>query len=161
MAFSNNDNMCPPISKSQCISSLFRSRLRAWHERPCVFLHETSQGPTLVKQNKTASFQKEAMRTQVALYFIMKWNLYRVVPLSLNKQNVQNRQVEKSLLLYKIVIRKKWLDLIAICLYRDTFFMTYHPSYTRIGHFMGRETVYCNLNSNMVEGVGCPVLAAR
>ena len=24
---------------------------------------------------KTASFQKEAMRTQVALYFIMKWNL--------------------------------------------------------------------------------------
>ena len=39
--------------------------------------------------------------------------------------------------------------------------MTNHPSYTRIGHFMERETVYCNLNSNMVEGVGCPVLAAR
>ena len=37
-----------------------------------------------------------------------------------------------------------------VCLYRDTFFMTYHPSYTHIGHFMGRETVYCNLNSNMV-----------
>ena len=49
--------------------------------------------------NKTASFQKEAMRTQVALYFFMKWNLYRVVSLCLNKQNVQNRQVEKSLLL--------------------------------------------------------------
>ena len=48
---------------------------------------------------KTASFQKEAMRTQVALYFFMKWNLYRVVSLCLNKQNVQNRQVEKSLLL--------------------------------------------------------------
>ena len=30
-----------------------------------------------------------------------------------------------------------------------------------IGYFMGRETVYCNLNSNMVEGVGCLVLAAR
>ena len=39
------------------------------------------------------------MRTQVALYFIMKWNLYRVVSLCLNKQNVQNRQVEKGLLL--------------------------------------------------------------
>ena len=35
--------------------------------------------------NKTASFQKEAMRTQVALYFFMKWNLYRVVSLCLNK----------------------------------------------------------------------------
>ena len=51
------------------------------------------------KYNKTASFQKEAMRTQVALYFFMKWNLYRVVSLCLNKQNVQNRQVERSLLL--------------------------------------------------------------
>ena len=49
--------------------------------------------------NKTASFQKEAMRTQVALYFFMKWNLYRVVSLRLNKQNVQNRQAEKCLLL--------------------------------------------------------------
>ena len=39
--------------------------------------------------------------------------------------------------------------------------MIYHPSYTQIGHFMGRETVHCNLNSSMVEGVGCPVLAAR
>ena len=38
--------------------------------------------------------------------------------------------------------------------------MTYHLPYTQIGHFMGRETVYCNLNSNMVEGAGCPVLAA-
>ena len=25
--------------------------------------------------------------------------------------------------------------------------MTYHPSHTQIGHFMGRETVYCNFNS--------------
>ena len=49
--------------------------------------------------DKTASFQKEAMRTQVALYFVMKWNLCRVVYLCLNNQNVQNRQVEKSLLL--------------------------------------------------------------
>ena len=23
--------------------------------------------------------------------------------------------------------------------------MTYHPSYTQIGHFMGRETVYCSM----------------
>ena len=38
--------------------------------------------------------------------------------------------------------------------------MIYLPSYTQIGHFMGRETVYCNLN-NMVEGVGWPALAAR
>ena len=48
-----------------------------------------------------------------------------------------------------------------ICLYRDTFFMPYYPPYMQIGHFMGSETLYCNLNSNMVEGVGCPVHAAR
>ena len=35
-----------------------------------------------------------------------------------------------------------------ICLYRDLFFMTYHPSYAQMGHFMGRETIYCNLNRN-------------
>ena len=29
--------------------------------------------------------------------------------------------------------------------------MTYHPSYTQIGHFMGRETLFRNCNSNMVE----------
>ena len=34
--------------------------------------------------------------------------------------------------------------------------MTYHPSYTQIGHFMGRETI-CNINSNMADGVGYPV----
>ena len=62
---------------------------------------------------KTVSFQKEAMRTQVALYFFIKWHLYKVVSLCLHQQNVQNRQVEKSLLLWNIVIRKKWLDLIA------------------------------------------------
>ena len=39
--------------------------------------------------------------------------------------------------------------------------MTYHTSNKQIGHFMGCETVYCNMNYNMVEGVGCPVLAAR
>ena len=48
-----------------------------------------------------------------------------------------------------------------ICLYRYMLLMTYHPFYTQIGYFMGRETVYCNLNSNKAEGVGCPVLAAR
>ena len=52
------------------------------------------------------------------------------------------------------------IGLDCICLYRDTSFVTYHPSYTQIGHFMGRETVYCKLNNNMVEGVGCPVLAS-
>ena len=53
----------------------------------------------LTNKNKTASFQKEAMRTQVTLYFFMKWNMFSVVSLCLNKQNVQNRQVEKSLML--------------------------------------------------------------
>ena len=32
--------------------------------------------------------------------------------------------------------------------------MTYEPYYKQIGHFIERETVYCNLNGNMVEGVG-------
>ena len=51
------------------------------------------------------------------------------------------------------------------CIYfnkwRDTSFMAYRPSYKQIGHFMGNETVYCNLNSNMAEGVGCPVLVTK
>ena len=56
----------------------------------------------------------------------------------------------------------EWLDLSAFVYKRqDTSFMTYHSSYMQIGHFMGREAVYCNLNRNMVEGVGCPVLVAR
>ena len=89
----------------------------------------------------------------------MKWILYRVVSSCLNKENDQNREVEKSLLLRKIVI-KNVIGFDCICLYQDTFFKTYHPSYTQIGHLMGRGTVYCNFNRNMVEGVGCPVLAA-
>ena len=43
---------------------------------------------------KTVSFQREAMRTQVALYFL--WSEICIVSLCLNKQSVQNRQVEKS-----------------------------------------------------------------
>ena len=45
--------------------------------------------------NKTASFQKEAMRTQVALYFFMKWNLYRVVSLCLNKKTSKTDKLRK------------------------------------------------------------------
>ena len=41
-----------------------------------------------------------------------------------------------------------------ICLYQDTFFMTYHQSGTQIGHFMERETVYCDLNSKHGWGRG-------
>ena len=60
------------------------------------------------------------------------------------------------------MIREKWLDLVAFVYKgRDTSFMAYRPSYKQIGHFMGRETGYFNLNSWMVEGVDCPVLAAR
>ena len=44
---------------------------------------------------KTASFQKEAMRTQVAFWFFMKWNLYRKVPLCLSKQNVWTHKLRK------------------------------------------------------------------
>ena len=73
-----------------------------------------------------------------------------------------NTQVEKSPLHWKIVIRKKWFDFIAfVYKWLETSFMAYHPSYKQMGHFMGRETVYCTLNNNMVEGVGCPVLCAR
>ena len=61
-----------------------------------------------------------------------------------------------------IVIRKKWLDLIAFVYKgRDTSFMAYHLSYKQMGHFMGHETIYCSSNNNMVEGVGCPVLAVK
>ena len=44
---------------------------------------------------------------------------------------------------------------------RHTSFMTYFPAYKQTGHFTERETVYCNLNSDMVEGVDCPVLTTR
>ena len=39
--------------------------------------------------------------------------------------------------------------------------MTYDSSYKQIGKFIGRETIYCNLNSNIFAGVGSPILAAR
>ena len=49
-----------------------------------------------IKWNKTASFQKEAMRTQVALwFFFMKWKLYRDLPLCLTKQNVWTHELRK------------------------------------------------------------------
>ena len=31
--------------------------------------------------------------------------------------------------------------------------MTYHPSNAQIGHFMGRETVYCNMNRPLPDPV--------
>ena len=42
---------------------------------------------------------------------------------------------------------------------RDTSFMTYHPPYKQVPSSCSWGTVHCNLNSNMVLGVGCPVLA--
>ena len=49
-----------------------------------------------------------------------------------------------------------------ICLYgQNTSFMAYRLSYKQICRFMGRETGYCNLNSWMVEGLCCPIFAAR
>ena len=56
------------------------------------------------------------MRTQVALYFFMKWNLHRVVSLCLNKQDVLNRQVEQILLLYKDSDQKEMIGFDCICL---------------------------------------------
>ena len=79
----------------------------------------------------------------------------------LNKQNVWAHKL-RIVYCFKNVIRKKLLDLIAF-VYKQwqTYCMTYHLSYKEIGHFMGRVAVYCNLNSNMVDDVGCPALAAR
>ena len=82
--------------------------------------------------NKTASFQKEAMRTQVALWFFMKWNLYRVVSLCLNKQNVQKQTSWAKSTALKDCDQEEMIGFDCICLYRDTFLMTYHPSYTLI-----------------------------
>ena len=49
--------------------------------------------------NKTASFQKEAMRTQVALWFFMKWNCMKGSAFVFDKAKCLNTQVGKSLLL--------------------------------------------------------------
>ena len=61
--------------------------------------------------NKTVSFQKEAMRTQVALWFLWSETVCREVPLCLKQQNGATHKLE-NLLLWKIVIRMKLLDLI-------------------------------------------------
>ena len=50
-------------------------------------------------QYKTASFQKEAMRTQVALWFFMKWNCMKGSAFVFDKAKCLNTQVGKSLLL--------------------------------------------------------------
>ena len=48
---------------------------------------------------KTVSFQKEAMRTQVALWFFMKWNCIKGSAFVFDKAKCLNTQVGKSLLL--------------------------------------------------------------
>ena len=53
-----------------------------------------------IYKNKTASFQKEAMRTQVALwFFFMKWNCMQGSAFVFEKAKCLNTQVGKSLLL--------------------------------------------------------------
>ena len=100
--------------------------------------------------------------TSSVMLFFMKWNLCREVPLCLSKQNVWTHKLRKVYDFKKIVIRNKLLDLIAfVYKVQDKSFMTYHQSYKQIGHLMGHATVCCNLNSNMLVGVGCSILAAR
>ena len=81
-----------------------------------------------------------AYPSSVMIFF--KWNLYREVSLCLSEQNVWTENLGK---VYRIknCDQRKMLDLIAfVYKRRDTSFVTYHLSYTQIGHFMGRETVY-------------------
>ena len=49
--------------------------------------------------HKTASFQKEAMRTQEALWFFIKWNYMQGSAFVFEKAKCLNPQVGKSLLL--------------------------------------------------------------
>ena len=117
-----------------------------------------------IRRYKTASFQKEAMRAQVALWFFMKWSLYREVPLCLRNKTYLTHKLRK-VYCWKIrkkwldlirkkwldLIRKKWLDLIAFVYKgRDMSFVTYRPPNKHIGHFMGCEIIYCNLISHTV-----------
>ena len=91
----------------------------------------------------------------------LKWNLYRKAPLCLNKQNVWTYKLRKVYCFKRLWLERNdwiWLHLF---INADASFMTYFSSYKQTGHFTGRETAYCNLNSNMIEGVGCPVLATR
>ena len=78
----------------------------------------------VMKFNKTASFQKEAMRTQVALWFFL-WSeiVCREVPLCLIKQNASTHKLGKVYCFKKIVIRMKLLDLIEFVCKRDTSLM--------------------------------------
>ena len=93
-------------------------------------------------QEKAASFQKEAMRTQVALWFLWSEICIEKFPcVWVNKTSGQKTWEKYTAL--KDCDQKEMLDLIAsVYKRRDTSFMTYHLSYTQIGHFMGRETVY-------------------
>ena len=160
--FGTNDNKTSVIERKQnhkfCI--IDTAFIRSF---TCMlnFVISWIQCPNNEINNKTASFQKEAMRTQVALWFFMKWNLYREVPLYLSKQNVWTYTVKKGYCFKRLWSeRNDWIWLHLFYIWRDMSFVTYHPSNKQLGHFIGRETVYCNLNSNVVEGMGCPVLAA-
>ena len=64
-----------------------------------------------LKLDKTASIQKEAMCTQVALWlFFMKWNMYRAVPLCLSKQNVWTHRLRKAYCFKRLwSVRNDWI----------------------------------------------------
>ena len=91
----------------------------------------------------------------------MKWNLYREVPLCWENKTSEHTRGEKSTA-SKDCDQKEMIAFDCICLSRTIYVLQdINPSKKQIGHFMGRETVYYNLNSNMVEGVDCTGLAAR
>ena len=123
------------------------------------------------------------------MLFLMKWNLYREVPLSSSKQNARTHKLQKVYCFKGLWSEiKYWIRLIAFVSTSSNFIsirinktytqhynsnftkciplavareaqrlieltiVTYHPSNKQIGHFMAPETVYSNLNNNIVEG---------
>ena len=75
--------------------------------------------------NKTASFQKEAMRTQLASYFYEAKFVFFVRWV---KKTSEQTRWESWVYCFKIV--KKWLDLFAfVYKRRDKSLTTHHPSY--------------------------------
>ena len=112
----------------------YQHRLNSWHvsrasrkwgcntyNRKPQWLAAVVYKPGTIIRNKTASLQKEAVRTQVALwfFFMLKWNL------CLSKQNVWTQKLIKVYCVERLY-QKKMIAFV----YKghDMSFEKYHPS---------------------------------
>ena len=92
-------------------------------------------------------FQKEAMRTQVALCFIYEEKFLCVWVNTSEHTSWEKFTALKDCEMFGFDYIFYFYKV------RDMSFVTYHPSSKQIGHFMGHETVYSNSNSTWLRAL--------